>query len=82
MLIVGAHRSGTAFPVPLADMAGIVAAALAVGLVINGIGLLPGGMRPPAQALSVVLLGTAFVAVAWRIDMLGMAGAIRRRLAA
>ena len=52
-----------------------------VGMVI-GIGLLPGGTQPPGQVLGMVVLGAGFVAVAWRLDMLGLAGAIRRRLAA
>jgi len=82
VLVVGAERAGTAMPLPLADMAGITVAALAVGLAISGIGLLPGGTQLPGIALRLILLGVAFLAVAWRIDMLGLAGAIRRRLAA
>ncbi|MCJ2011332.1 lipopolysaccharide biosynthesis protein [Methylobacterium sp. J-076] len=82
VLIVGARRAGTAMPLPLPDMGGIAAAAGAVGLAIAGIGLLPGGTQPPGQALRILLLGAAFLAVAWRIDMLGLAGAIRRRLTA
>jgi O-antigen/teichoic acid export membrane protein len=82
VLIVGAHRAGTAMPVPLGDLGGIVAAAAAAGLVIAGIGMLPGGSLAPHQVLRLSLLVAAFLAVAWRIDMLGFAGAIRRRLAA
>lgn len=81
VLVFGARKAGTALPLPLADMAGIAAAALAVGLAVTGIGLLPGGAQPPGIILRLILLGAAFVAVAWRIDMLGLAGAIRRRLA-
>ncbi len=82
VLIVGAHRAGTALPLPLGDLGGIVAAALAAGLVIAGIGLLPGGTLASVQIVRMALLVAAFLAVAWRIDMLGFAGAIRRRLAA
>lgn len=82
VLVVGAERAGTAMPLPLADMGGIAAAALAAGLAIVGIGLLPGGTQPPGVVLRLLLLGGAFLAVAWRIDMLGLAGAIRRRLTA
>ena len=82
VLVVGAKRAGTAMPLPLADMGGILAAALAAGLAVIGIGLLPGGTQPPGQVLGMVVLGAGFVAVAWRLDMLGLAGAIRRRLAA
>ncbi|WP_342166756.1 lipopolysaccharide biosynthesis protein [Methylobacterium sp. SD21] len=82
VLVVGAKRAGTAMPLPLPDMAGILVAALAAGLAVIGIGLLPGGTQPPGQVLGMLILGAAFVAVAWRLDMLGLAGAIRRRLAA
>ncbi len=69
-------------PLPLPDMAGILAAALAAGLAVIGIGLLPGGHAAPRAGARMLILGAAFVAVAWRLDMLGLAGAIRRRLAA
>jgi len=46
-----------------------------------GIGLVPGGLMPPGQALRLVLLLTVAGATAWRYDVLGFAGAIRHRLA-
>lgn len=82
VLIVGARRAGTPMPLPLADMGGIVAAAVAAGLAVYGLGFVPGGTQPAGQVLGLFLLVAAFLAVAWRIDMLGLAGAIRRRLAA
>lgn len=82
VLVFGAGRAGTTMPLPLADMAGIAASALACAAVNAGIGLLPGGLMVPGQALRLVLLAAAAGAAAWRYDVLGFAGAIRQRLAA
>jgi len=81
VLVLGAYRTGTTMPLPLADMAGIAGAALVCGTVMAGIGLVPGGLMPPGQALRLVLLLTVAGATAWRYDVLGFAGAIRHRLA-
>ena len=82
VLVLGARRAGTTMPLPLADMAGIAAIALACAAVNAGIGLVPGGLMVPGQALRLVLLSAAAGAAAWRYDVLGFAGAIRHRLAA
>ncbi len=83
VLVLGARRAGTTMPLPLADMAGIAGIALACGAVNAGIGLVPGGLMPPGQALRLVLLaGAGRAPTAWRYDVLGFAGAIRHRLAA
>jgi O-antigen/teichoic acid export membrane protein len=82
VLVLGAYRAGTPMPLPLADMAGIAGAALVCGAVIAGIGLVPGGLMPPGQALRLVLLVVGAGATAWHFDVLGFAGAIRHRLAA
>ena len=82
VLVLGAYRAGTPMPLPLADLAGIAGAALVCGAVIAGIGLVPGGLMPPGQALRLVLLVVGAGATAWHFDVLGFAGAIRHRLAA
>ena len=82
VLVLGARRTGTTMPLPLADMAGIAGIALACGAVNAGIALVPGGLLPPGQALRLVLLAAVAGVTAWRYDVLGFAGAIRHRLAA
>ena len=82
VLVLGARRAGTAMPLPLPDMAGIAGGALACGLVLAAIGGLPGGLMPPGQVLRLILLGAGFIAAAWRYDVLGLADAVRRRIAA
>ena len=82
VLVLGARRAGTTMPLPLADMAGIAGIAAACGAVNAGIGLMPGGFLVPGQVLRMVLLAAGAGAAAWRYDVLGVAGAIRHRLAA
>ncbi|MDP4021739.1 polysaccharide biosynthesis protein [Methylobacterium sp. NEAU 140] len=81
VLVLGARRAGTALPLPLADMAGIAGGALACGLTVVAIGLLPGGLTAAGQVLRLAVLAGGALMVAWRYDVLGLAGALRRRLA-
>ena len=82
VLVTGARRAGTPMPLPLTDIAGIAGSAAACAALLVGIGLMPGGTMPPGQVLRLILLIAGALATAWRYDVLGLADAVRRRLAA
>ncbi|MFD0937663.1 lipopolysaccharide biosynthesis protein, partial [Methylobacterium trifolii] len=84
VFILGARwraEGAIAMPLPGADILGIVGGALACALLLWAIGLTPWGFAPAGQALRFVLLIAGFVAVAWRYDVVGIARAVRGRLA-
>ena len=83
VFVLGANRRGSglpAMPLPLADIAGIAALALATGLAPAAIGWLPGGDDAAAQVLRFLVLSLGFLAAVWRYDVVGVAGVVRRRL--
>lgn len=82
VFVLGANRRGSgrpAMPLPLADVSGIAALALAAGGLAAAIGLLPGGRGGAAQAVRFAVLAAGFLAAAWRYDAVGLAGLLRRR---
>lgn len=82
VLVTGARRAGTPMPLPSPDIAGIAGSAVVCAVVLVGIGLMPGGTMPPGQVLRLILLLAGALATAWHYDVLGLADAVRRRLAA
>ena len=83
VFVLGANRRGSglpAMPLPLADVAGIAAIALATGLVPAALSWLPGGEGAPIQILRFIILTLGFLAAVWRYDVVGVAGVVRHRL--
>ncbi|WP_430912661.1 lipopolysaccharide biosynthesis protein [Methylobacterium sp. sgz302541] len=74
---IGPGRAGPRMPLPVADLLGIVACALACAGLMAALGMLPGGSAPMVRAVKFVLLVAGFAAAAWRFNLAGIADGIR-----
>ncbi|KQP07760.1 polysaccharide biosynthesis protein [Methylobacterium sp. Leaf99] len=82
LVFVFGDRTGLRMPVPWRDVATIGATALACRIAIAWIEASGAGRTATSVAVELALLGLGVGAMAWRFDILGVAGLLRRRRAA
>lgn len=82
LVFIAGDRAGIRMPVPWRNVAVIGATALACRLAIASIEAASAGRTTATVILELVILLTGVAAMAWRYDILGVAGLVRRWRAA